>query len=206
MATRPLIRPGGRSERIQRVVHEAVRQLLTEVGEQRLSIPLIAARAEVTPSTIYRRWTTLRELLAEVAAEEFHGDRPPPNTGSLRQDLLEWLMQFVDEASSGLGRSMYAERVANTDAGRLTAGYSFANLRILTKQARERGERAVEPDLLMDLIVAPVIYRIVFAGQVITSEYQHHLVDIALGRKETFEPAPQQQSYADYVIYNDDDT
>lgn len=44
---RTLIRPGGRSERIQIAVHQAVKVLLAEDPERELSIALIAARAEV---------------------------------------------------------------------------------------------------------------------------------------------------------------
>jgi hypothetical protein len=84
---RTLIRPGGRSERIQIAVHGAVRDLMAEEAGQELSIALIAARAEVPPSTIYRRWQTLPQLLADVANHHFVPDAIPPDTGSFRGDL-----------------------------------------------------------------------------------------------------------------------
>ncbi|MDO1585260.1 TetR family transcriptional regulator, partial [Rhizobium oryzicola] len=49
---RTLIRPGGRSERIQIAVHKAVRELMDEQQDEELTVALIAARAEVPPSTI----------------------------------------------------------------------------------------------------------------------------------------------------------
>lgn len=68
---RTLIRPGGRSERIQIAVHKAVKDLMAERPEEELTIAMIAARADVTPSTIYRRWSSLSQLLNDVAGERF---------------------------------------------------------------------------------------------------------------------------------------
>lgn len=202
MSERPLIRPGGRSERIQKAVHAAVRELLEEVGEEALTVPMIAARAEVTPSTIYRRWNTFAELLTAVLRKEFHGDRDPPNTGSFREDLRIWLEQFVDDISSGPGRTLLQERVGNAAVARQAAGYAFANLRTLTNQATQRGEAVHDPDRLMDLIVAPVIYRLVFASQSISREYQHQLLDTVLGIQPLGAVA-HQPSFQSYVIYVD---
>ncbi|NWE73817.1 helix-turn-helix transcriptional regulator, partial [Pseudomonas gingeri] len=67
MAIKESIRPGGRSARVQESIHAAVRALLEEQDRSTLTVPQIAARAGVTPSTIYRRWGDLSELLADVA-------------------------------------------------------------------------------------------------------------------------------------------
>ena len=47
-------RPGGRSARVQAAVHAATADLIAAHGRAALTVPLIAARAGVTPSTIYR--------------------------------------------------------------------------------------------------------------------------------------------------------
>ncbi|MEG2632003.1 MAG: ATP-binding protein, partial [Comamonas sp.] len=60
--------PGGRSARVQESVHSAVRELLEAHERSSVTVPMIAARAGVTPSTIYRRWGDLSALLADVAA------------------------------------------------------------------------------------------------------------------------------------------
>ena len=62
-------RPGGRSARVQAAVHQATIELMALHGRAVLTVPLIAARAGVTPSTIYRRWGDLADLLADVAVE-----------------------------------------------------------------------------------------------------------------------------------------
>ena len=81
-------RPGGRSARVQAAVHQAVRELQREQGRDGLTVPAVAARAGVTPSTIYRRWGDLSQLLADVAVEQLQPEQAPPDTGSFYGDLL----------------------------------------------------------------------------------------------------------------------
>ncbi|MCO6049320.1 TetR/AcrR family transcriptional regulator [Mesorhizobium sp. RP14(2022)] len=187
-----LIRPGGRSERIQKAVHEAVRALQAENAE--ITVALIADRAAVTPSTIYRRWGSLAELLGDVATQHMRPDAQPVSTGSLEGDLLVWLDQFVDEISTGVGRAMIRERVENVALARIAAGYAFANLETLVWRAVERGEPAPDPDRLMDLLVAPVIYRLVFVGQVIEKGYQKELVALATASAPQLQQSAHQPS------------
>ena len=75
MSERATTRPGGRSARVQQSVHQAVRDLEAELGREALTVPAIAARAGVTPSTVYRRWGDLRELLSDVAVERLRPER-----------------------------------------------------------------------------------------------------------------------------------
>ncbi|MBE7184672.1 MAG: TetR/AcrR family transcriptional regulator C-terminal ligand-binding domain-containing protein [Methylobacterium mesophilicum] len=187
-----LIRPGGRSERIQKAVHEAVRALQAERPDVEISIALIAERASVTPSTIYRRWGSLAELLGDVAARHMRPDEQPVSTGTLRGDLAAWLEQFVDDISTGVGRAMIRERVENVALARIAAGYAFANLETLVWRAAERGEPTPDPDRLMDLLVAPVIYRLVFVGQKIEESYRSELVDLVMRQADRLNPSRHQ--------------
>src|SRR4051795_8551720 len=82
MSPRPMARPGGRSARVQESVHAAVRDLVGEVGRDALTVPMVATRAGVTPSTIYRRWGDLQELLSDVAVERLRPDAPPPTSAA----------------------------------------------------------------------------------------------------------------------------
>ena len=93
MAIKEGLRPGGRSARVQESIHSAVRDLLQTQDRATLTVPQIAARAGVTPSTIYRRWGDLAALLADVAIARMRPDSEPANTGSLRGDLRAWAEQ-----------------------------------------------------------------------------------------------------------------
>src|ERR1700731_5243443 len=89
-------RPGGRSAGVQKAGHRAVRELHADGGEGELTVPAVAARAGVTPSTIYRRWGTLSQLLSDVALEKLRPETAPVDTGSLKGDLTLWLDPDVE--------------------------------------------------------------------------------------------------------------
>jgi AcrR family transcriptional regulator len=201
---RTLIRPGGRSERIQIAVHNAVRELMNEHPDQELTVAAIASRAEVPPSTIYRRWETLAKLIEDVASERFLADDVPADTGTFKGDLINWLEVLVEDISSGPGHTLLRERLTNVRVAQAAAGYTFQNLVLLCDRCASRVEPTYDPDRLMDRIFAPIIYRIFFAGQIITKEYQLELIETALNSKDRALPFVTQPSIRGFVLYEND--
>lgn len=160
-------RPGGRSARVQQAIHEAVLALLQEQPRDSLTVPLIAARAGVTPSTLYRRWGNLPSLLADVELQRLLPDQPPADTGSLRGDLELWLEHYVDDLASTPGQAMLRDALAATDPGcavRCTEP-TRERLELMLERARARGEPAPSLEALMDSLVAPLVYRTLFRAQ-----------------------------------------
>lgn len=167
MSSLPVPRPGGRSARVQVAVHNATRQLLDEQGRASVTVPMIAARAGVTPSTIYRRWGDLAELLADVAVERLKPDSEPLDTGTLKGDLLAWADQFRDEMSSELGRAMVRDVVSARGMEALgepcpCALFAKSQLEAIVERGRARGQQVPSVDALMDRVVAPIVYRMMF--------------------------------------------
>ena len=71
-------------------IYTAVGELVGE-GADKVSFPVIAERAGVNPTTLYRRWGDVNALLEEVAVAALTRDGESlPDTGSLEQDLTEW--------------------------------------------------------------------------------------------------------------------
>ena len=68
-------------------VLRAVADLLVESGLAGLEIPLVAERAGVGKSTVYRRWGTVPALVADLLSEMAETSVPRADTGSLRGDL-----------------------------------------------------------------------------------------------------------------------
>lgn len=171
-------RPGGRSARIQRSVHDAVRWLERERGRDGITVPIVAETAGVAATTIYRRWGDLDALLADVAAERFRDPPSPEETGSLVGDLRAWAEQFLEESSSGPGRCYVVDLVrgdltgaaAETAADRCRAAFR----EILNRHPAE-APFAIEEAI--DGIVAPLIFRILFSTQAVEPEYAASLVD-----------------------------
>ncbi|MCZ9351929.1 TetR/AcrR family transcriptional regulator [Streptomyces mutabilis] len=179
MSPRPMVRPGGRSARVQESVHTAVRELTAEVGRDALTVPLVAARAGVTPSTVYRRWGDLQELLSDVAVERLRPDTAPEDHGGLRADLTAWAEQFLDEMASPPGRAYIRDALLGdpdgTNAGQCSA-YAAEQIDVVLARAAGRGEAVPDTEAVMDRVVAPVMYRILFRPDGLDAGYARRLV------------------------------
>ncbi len=192
MAAKENLRPGGRSARVQASVHMAVRKLLQSLDRADVTIPLIAAEAGVTPSTIYRRWGDLQELLADVAVERLRPDMVPIDTGSARGDLEVWAEQYAEEMSSGIGRDMMRDVLAAQDSTNAyrCCGFTRDQIEAISDRATARGERFPAIDAVMDRVVAPIIYRILF-GDAPSNERVRDLVSDAMAEQAaTPQPSP----------------
>lgn len=159
-------RPGGRSARVQAAVHQAVQRLQARLGREALTIPAIAAEAGVTPSTIYRRWGDLGQLLADVAVEQLRPDASPDDTGTFAGDLRAWLAQYMEEMSSEPGRAMLRDVLGSGGSEGQAQCMYFCTLQIdaLRQRALQRGQTVTATEQIIDQVVAPLIYRILFAN------------------------------------------
>lgn len=167
MAITQGVRPGGRSARVQAAIHQAVRELEQEVGRQALTIPAIAARAGVTPSTLYRRWGDLTQLLADVAVEKLRPDADPQDTGSFMGDLAIWLNDYFEEMSSEPGRAMLRDVLGTPghESSGKCAGFTAQQLDVIRERAIARQETPVSAQRIIDRIIAPLMYRILFTNE-----------------------------------------
>ncbi|MDA3644064.1 TetR/AcrR family transcriptional regulator [Saccharopolyspora indica] len=186
MSRKQMVRPGGRSARVQAAVHSAVRELLSEVGRDALTVPLVAQRADVTPSTIYRRWGDLQELLSDVAVERLRPDGEPEDHGDLRTDLTAWAEQFLDEMASASGRAYVRDALLGdpdgSNAGQCSA-YAAEQIDVILARAADREESAPDTETVVDHVVAPMMYRILFRPAGLDTAYARQLVTGLLGRR-----------------------
>lgn len=171
-------RPGGRSARVRAAVHRAVRELLTEGSPEALTMPVIAARAGVHPTTVYRRWGTLAELLTSVAESRFSGDIVVPDTGSLRRDLETWMADVAaDLADPDTLAVMRAAIGAGEEGGCACVADRHAQLAAIL----ERGGGVAEVERAADLLLGPLYYRAVFTGSPADAVWARDLVSVLLG-------------------------
>ncbi|UQT54137.1 TetR/AcrR family transcriptional regulator [Streptomyces durmitorensis] len=185
MSPKPMVRPGGRSARVQESVHAAVRGLQAEVGREALTVPLVAARAGVTPSTIYRRWGDLQELLSDVAVEHLRPEGPPADLGTLRADLGAWAEQFLDEMASPPGRAYIRDALLGDPDGSnagLCSAFAADQIDIVLSRASDRGEAVPDIEQVIDQIVAPMMYRILFRPSQLDAAYARALVERTLSK------------------------
>jgi AcrR family transcriptional regulator len=178
VALKERIRVGGRSARIQSAVHEAVRRLRAETDRYDLTVPQIAVEAGVTPSTIYRRWGDLPALLADVAVEKLRPISDPEDTGAVATDLRAFIEQYAEEMSSPVGQALMRDVLSPSGEsfpGQCCA-FTRCHLETIVTRAKARGEVPFDIEEVIDHVVAPIVYHILFDDRETTPGYCHQLL------------------------------
>ena len=194
MAIKERIRIGGRSARIQSAVHEAVQRLGAATPREDLTVPQIAAEAGVTPSTIYRGWGDLQALLADVAVQRLRPISDPEDTGATVSDLRAFIEQFSEEMSSPVGRALIRDVFSppGDTFPMQCCGFTRDHLATIVARAEARGETPFDIEEVIDHVVAPIIYHILYGDLEPTLDYCHGLLDRL--RSLPAEGAPQAQT------------
>jgi AcrR family transcriptional regulator len=155
-----------RSPEAHRAILEAAIDLFVEEGFEGMSIEGVAARAGVGKTTIYRRWESKEDLVVD-AIDQLVFDVEPPDTGSVREDLVEMLTKIQTIFTSSRAGAIFP-RVAPHLAAQSSLGRAylqhviaprFALLQGMIARGVERGELPadVDPELVRSLLVGPVI-------------------------------------------------
>jgi AcrR family transcriptional regulator len=181
---RPARRPGGRSALVRVKVHQAVLVLLAERGTAELSIPVIAQRAGVNPTSIYRRWRTREGLLADVAMSRLERDLPVPDTGSLRGDLTAWAASAAADLARPEGRLFLLALITSIPSTPEAQAERDQHLqrriraiRQVTDRAAGRGESPPDPGTIADAILGPLYRRALWGTLPADPAYASSLVD-----------------------------
>ncbi|MER7687340.1 TetR/AcrR family transcriptional regulator [Streptomyces sp. NPDC097610] len=170
-------RPGGRSARVRAAVHRAVGELLAEEPTEALTIPAIAARAGVHATTVYRRWGSVAQLLADVATSRFSGDVVVPDTGSLAGDLERWTGDVAtDLADPDVLALMRATIGSGPEGGCACTADRHAQLESIIERERGRGGKVPSVERAVDGLLGPLYYRAIFSGEPASGEWARGLV------------------------------
>jgi AcrR family transcriptional regulator len=159
-------------------VYTAVGELVGE-GADRISFPVIAERAGVNPTTLYRRWDDVNALLEEVAVAALTRDGESlPDTGSLEDDLAQWANIITRDITRPERvrylRAMVSARVDIVSSCPVTET-RCEQASQMVRRARERGEPTPTVPQILDHIIAPLYHHVVFALPV-DHEYARRLV------------------------------
>ncbi|MFD9486049.1 TetR/AcrR family transcriptional regulator [Streptomyces sp. NPDC059991] len=177
--------PDPRAERSRAAALAAARDLLIEQGWSAVTHVAVAARSGVGRTTLYRHWPDASGLVRDVIAERISTAHTPP-TGVLRDDLireLDGLRRLLHDPVSDRGLRAVIER-AGVDpvfAQLKEALYREGSrvFRTVLDAAKARGELAadLDPDLAVDQLAGPLMYRHLLAGRSVTAEYVERVVD-----------------------------
>jgi len=186
-----------RDARADRAILEATLDLLGEIGLAGLTVDAVAARAGVGKATIYRRWSS-KEALVLSAWKECIEVTPVPDTGTLRGDLEQLVRTLTAGLTGHTINRVFPQMVA---AARVNQELSdeFAHfiaerrrpVREVLRRARERGELSADAnlDLVHDLLLGPLMYRILVTGAPVTPRVVHELLELGLRAVTASAPA-----------------
>lgn len=180
-------RPGGRAARVRSAVLTATADLLDEVGYESTTYDEIASRAGVHKTTVYRRWPSKPELVAD--ALDLHSEQhvPVPDTGSLRGDLTALAAAVAANISSpgGARRSTSIVAAAAHSEELAETVHQFMSRRVtltepIVARAIERGELPVgaSPRLVIEALVGPIWFRFLLTGEPIDDDLIRPLVTL----------------------------
>ena len=174
--TRPPGRP--RSAEADEAILRAALELLAEDGYRALTMERVRERSGVGKATLYRRYGS-KEDLVRAAIVHLNADIPlPDDSGSVLGDFAATAQTILAGAArSGaltLMPRLLSDVIGDPDMHALFYEHLVEPrrkvVRAIVARAKERGEiRAdIDPELAVDLMVGPFIYRVIIAGGDVT--------------------------------------
>ena len=149
----------------------------------------VAAEAEVTKPTIYRRYASKEQLATAAVAAARECTAAPPDTGDTRADLITQLHRFAAGASRAYGMSMIGTVLAEEhETPQLLSHFREdvvaprrALFRAVLQRAQKRGELRdrVDIDLAINLLVG-AFYAQYLEGRAFDTGWEERVVDMVL--------------------------
>lgn len=165
---RPSLRPGGRSARVREAVHAAALTLLDHHGVADLNVSKVATEAGVAETTIYRRWGSLPQVIAEAMSSLAVSENEIPDTGELETDLRQLLTNVAALIERPAVRRIFrfATSVDDDDADTAQTRAEFWQTRFregttIVTRAIDRGEipASNDPQIVIETLVGPTYVR-----------------------------------------------
>jgi len=188
--TRPVTRPRGRppSADARANALRAAHDILMKEGFGRLTIEAVSVKSGVGKPTIYRNWANASELaMAALMVGEDGGEAL--EAGALAEGLRAQMRSLVTAFATTRGRQIALTLAASDPESEMTK--AFRNRVILS--SREHGRRLIgaavargeiaEPadiEVLLDMIYAPVFYRLLVGHMPLGRDFADGVVLAAL--------------------------
>ena len=179
-----------RSAEARRKALDAAVQLLADEGVAAFTVEAVARLSGVAKTTIYRNWASVDDLIFDALNLLIEPD-PEPDTGSLRGDLLrlaDHLVSIADveraarrQVFAGLFAASIGNRRLSELFDRMVAS-RCAPVGSVVARAKARGElsEAVDEQLVTELLIGPVLFRLMFRDETFNRAELEELVDYGL--------------------------
>ena len=185
-----------RSERAHEAILEATLDLLVEEGFSRMSIEAVATRAGVGKATIYRRWPSKADLVAEAVGCMKGHELNDVDTGNVRDDLVSLWRQASKGGDSGSGEvtelmvKLMSARARHPELQEAFVRHVIEPRRRIVagvlRRGIERGELRADLDvgLTMDVLMGLAAYRTMINaghGPPLAADSTERVIDLVLG-------------------------
>lgn len=139
--------PRRRGDALYSAIFEATLHELAEAGYAELTMERVAVRARASKASLYRRWSSRAELVADAIRQVMPAHDELPDTGDVREDILallryaaSWLTGPHGEAVRGLlAETLRDPELTRAVRARITGSGADLMLEILRRGAA-RGE------------------------------------------------------------------
>jgi len=159
-----------RDAQIDKDVVAAVLKALQKRGYGGVTINGIAKSIGRARSSLYRRWSSKRHLVAYAVVSEL-GENPAADTGTLRGDLFSAVTTLwrafrgpLGQALAGLVADMAQDAALASSIRKEVLAPRRRSMREAIERARARGEARddIDVELLLDMLTGPFYFRTLF--------------------------------------------
>jgi AcrR family transcriptional regulator len=178
-----------RGAAVRDAVLQATAELLFSEGVANTRMADIAARAGVHETSIYRRWRSRANLIAEALSSQMNADLALPDTGSTREDLVAFFTALAEFLAAPLGRSIMGLGFAASHEEDVfeSARDQFWTIRltrasILVRRGVDRQELRpdIDAELFLEALGGPLNLHVLLRNRPADCDYVSQLVDLAL--------------------------
>jgi AcrR family transcriptional regulator len=190
-----------RNEAARQAILDAAFRLLRSADGRDLTIDAIASAAGVGKQTIYRWWPSKGAVVAAALADRARDTARVPDSGTLRDDLVRFLVDTfagaADRSAAGMLRRIMAAAQDDPHLAEAVAGFTAQRrreLRSLLERGQARGELpgTADLDMLTDLAYGFLWYRLLVGHASLDASAAESLAGhlIAAGVQQQSSPPP----------------
>lgn len=175
-----------RSEETRKSILSAAYGLLLEDGFKNVTVDGIAERSGVSKATIYKWWPNKAAVVLDGFFEESEEILQIPDTGTVQKDLLiqaKNLAAFLTSPKGKVITELIAEGQFDQNIAEEYRRRYFSPRRLISQKIFDRGiqrgelSENLDIGLSIDLIFAPIFYRLLITGESLDVDYVENLID-----------------------------
>ncbi len=184
------MRPGRpRSERLHRAILKTAFKSVLELGFRAVSVELIAAKAGVGKTTIYRRWPNKAAVVMDaftlMVGSGSLFPRAERATDSIRLQMRAMAKSFRGDdgvlVKALLAEAQFDPELAKAFRERWTLPRRKLALPVIREAIRQGGMRPdIDPEDTIDLLYAPIYYRLQMGTGPLSDVYVDAILDRAM--------------------------